>query len=193
MNTNELSSIVRKKRNSINDQNRRRKRGLSTYDLYEDPMYEPLADLINSQRFARLSHAYPLYWHPFHPSAYQRNVRTVPAYTKLREQEEQISPYWFNPYVDNTNNKNDEENDGYYGGNGYRLLSNDDIDATNNNDDDDDDDDDDNVEVVSTQDVLPYFDDEYLNNDNDDDDDQDVIEYAQRPRFDHYRQPVVFF
>jgi hypothetical protein len=80
MNSNELTDIVRRRRDvKLNDEsNRRRKRALSPYDFYNtDSYYDPYADLIEQHQYVRPARSFaPLYWYP---SVYERNIRSALA------------------------------------------------------------------------------------------------------------------
>jgi hypothetical protein len=78
MTPNELTNIVRRRRNiKLNDEtNRRRKRALSPYDFYDtDSFYDPYADLIERHQYVRPTRSFaPIYWYP---SVYERNIRSA--------------------------------------------------------------------------------------------------------------------
>ncbi|CAF0857524.1 unnamed protein product [Adineta ricciae] len=78
MTPNELTDIVRRRRDvKLNmEPNRRRKRALSAFDLYDtDPLYHPYDDLLEARQYLRSARSFaPLYWYP---NVYERNVRSA--------------------------------------------------------------------------------------------------------------------
>lgn len=177
MTPNELTNVVRKRRNVklIDESNRRRKRALSPYNFYDtNSFYDPYADLIErpSRSFA------PIYWYP---TAYERNIRAAlaPSYYQSSEW-----PSLYSSTIDDDDDDDDEneiptlvyddEND--YESNRYPIL----LPSSNNNPFD-------NFQLQGryNTDDLPI--DEDVEEDDDDDDGEYRLFYErQSPYYNRY-------
>ncbi|CAF1161203.1 unnamed protein product [Adineta ricciae] len=106
MTPNELTDIVRQRRDVklSMESNRRRKRALSAFDLYDtDPLSHPYDDLLEARQYLRSARSFaPLYWYP---NVYERNVRSafIPS---LYE-----TPEWTRLFSANINNDDDDDDD----------------------------------------------------------------------------------